>query len=67
MRNPLSRDAYFWIDNILEGYITEFDVDIITSYNEFYQFFFQGPRDRYLSSLKTWIKMLVCEKCILQM
>ena len=30
VRNPVSRDVYFWIDNILEGYIIEFVVDTIT-------------------------------------
>ena len=32
--NPVSRAVDFWIDSILEGYITEFVVDTITSYNE---------------------------------
>ena len=60
--NPISRAVYFWVDNILEGYITEFAVDTITSYSEAERKFFQGIRERYLSSLKMWIKMLVCEK-----
>ena len=34
VRNPITRAIDFWIDNILEGYITKFDVDTITSYNE---------------------------------
>ena len=32
--NPISRDVYFWVHNILEGYITKFIVDTITSYSE---------------------------------
>ena len=32
--NPVLRVVGFWIDSILEGYITEFVVDTITSYNE---------------------------------
>ena len=67
VRNPVSRDVYFWIDGILEGYNIEFVVDTITSYSESEQHFFQGPHDRYVSSLKTWIKILVCEKGILRM
>ena len=65
--NPISRDVYFWIDNILEVYITEFIVDTITSYSEAERKRIQGPHSRYLSSLKTWIKMLLCEKGILRM
>ena len=61
----MSRDLDFWIDRILEGYITEFVVDIITSYSEDERKFFQGPCGRYLSSLKMWIKMLISEKGIL--
>ena len=62
IRNPVLRDVYFWIDSILEGYIIEFVVDTITSYNEAERKCFQGPCSRYLSSLKTWLKMLACEK-----
>ena len=65
VRNPVSRDVDFWVDNILEGYITEFDVDTIASYSEVEQKIFQGPCGRYLLSLKMWIKMFVCEKGIL--
>ena len=65
VNNPISRAMYFWVDNILEGYITEFLVDTITSYNEAERKKFQGSHSRYLSSLKMWIKMLLCEKGIL--
>ena len=57
----------FWVDSILEGYITEFVIDTITSYSEAEQKKFRGPRSRYLSSLKMWIKMILYEKGILQM
>ena len=67
VRNPVSRAVDFWINSILEGYITEFVVDTITSYNEAERKKFQGPRGRYLSSLNMWIKILVCEKGIMQM
>ena len=63
--NPISRDVDFWVDNILQGYITEFAVETITSYSEAKIIFFQGPRSRYLLSINTWIKMLVYEKGIL--
>ena len=32
--NPMSRVVDLWVDNVLEGYITEFVVDTITSYIE---------------------------------
>ena len=34
INNPISRVVDFWVDSILEGYISEFVVDIITSYSE---------------------------------
>ena len=42
-------------------------MDTIKSYSEAEREIFQGPKDRYLKSLKQWIKMLVCEKGILRM
>ena len=38
--NPISRAVDFWVDNILQGYITEFAVDTITSYSEAERYFF---------------------------
>ena len=32
--NPISRAVDFWVDSILQGYITEFAVETITSYSE---------------------------------
>ena len=34
LSNPISRAIYFWVDSILQGYITEFVVEMITSYSE---------------------------------
>ena len=42
--NPISRAVDFWVDNILQGYITEFAVENITAYSEDERKFFQGPR-----------------------
>ena len=64
VRNLVSRDLDFWIDRILEGYITEFVVDAINSYSVKKRNFFHGPSGIYLSYLKTWIKNIVCEKGI---
>ena len=38
--NTISRGVDFWVDNILEGYITKFLVDTITSYSEAERNFF---------------------------
>ena len=65
--NFVSRVVDFWVNNILQGYITEFVVDMVTSYSEEERKLFQGLRGRYLSFLKTWIKMLICKKWILRM
>ena len=62
--NPISRDVDFWVNNILQGYITEFTVETITSYSETKSNFFQGAQRRYVLSISTWIKMLVYEKVI---
>ena len=62
INNHISRVVDFCVDSILGGYITDFGVDTITSYSEAEHNLFQGPCSRYLSSLKTWIKMLVCER-----
>ena len=41
--NFVSRAVDFWVDSILQGYITKFAVDTITSYSEDERNFFQGP------------------------
>ena len=65
--NLISRAIDFWIDSILEGYVTKFSVEAITSYSETERHFFQGPQGRYLMSINLWIKMLLYEKGILQL
>ena len=65
--NTISRAVEFWVDSILQGYITEFAVETITSYSEAEGNVFQGPRRRYLLSINTLIKMLIYEKGILQL
>ena len=65
--NTISKDVDFWVDSILQGYITNFVVETITSYSEAEINFIQGPRRRYLLSISTWIKMLIYEKGILHL
>ena len=62
VRNPISRFVDFWVDNILQGYLTEFAVEMINAYSEAERNFFQGTRRRFLLSRSTWIKMLFYEK-----
>ena len=64
IRNLVLRVVDFWVDSMLEGYITEFVVETITSYSEVGRKIFQGPRGRYLIYLRTWIKILLYEKGI---
>ena len=42
--NSISRAVDFWVDSILQGYITEFAVDTITSYSEAERIFFEDPK-----------------------
>ena len=65
--NNICRDVEFWVDSILQGYITKFAVEAITSYSEAKRIFFQGPQRRYLLSFNKWVKMLIYEKGILQL
>ena len=65
--NPIYRVVDFWVDGILQGYITEFAIETIIAYSEAKRNFFEGPRRRYLLSISTSIKMLIYEKVILQL
>ena len=67
VHNRASRAIEFWIENILEGYITEFMVNIVKYYSDAKRDFFKGPRGRFLLSFQLSIKMLICEKGILKM
>ena len=63
----ISHAIDYWIYSILEGYITEFNVDTINSYSAVEREFFKGPQGKFLISLNLWIKMLLCEKGVLRM
>ena len=41
--NTIFRAVDFWVDSILQGYITEFEVDTITSYRKAKRNVFRGP------------------------
>jgi hypothetical protein len=65
--NQVSHTIDFWLDSILGGYITEFSIECTQSYSVAEREFFKGPRGRYLKSLSTWIKMLLCDKGVVKM
>ena len=67
MHNKDSTDFGLWIDNIFEGYITEFIFDIVNKYNDAKRELFKGLRGIFLLSLQLWIMMLICKKGILNM
>lgn len=53
-----------WLDRIIGGFITDFTIDTLVSYSEVERHFLKGPRGKYIKSLNTWIKMLLCEKWV---
>ena len=53
--NSISRVVYFWLNNLLEGFITEFAVDTLKAYNEEERFFFKGYHGKYINSLNLWV------------
>ena len=56
-----------WLDGIIGGFVTEFAVDTSVSYNKAECCFFKGSRGKYLKLLNTWIKILLCEKRVMQL
>jgi hypothetical protein len=65
--NKTSHIVYFWLDNILGGYITEFAVDCTQSYSVTEMDLFKGTCGRFMKSLGTGIKVLLCDKCVMKM
>ena len=64
--NTVSREVHHWFDSTIRGYIIEFVVDRVESYNQAERYFFKGPRGKFLHFLKLRIKMLLHEKNILK-
>jgi hypothetical protein len=65
--NKVSHTVDFWLNSVLGGYITEFAIDCTQSYSVTEREFFKGPHGRYLNTLSTWIKMLLCDKNVMKM
>ena len=64
--NSISRAVDFWLNSLLEGFVTKFAVDTLKAYIEVERYFFKGYRGKYMNSLNLWIKML-CEQGILRL
>ena len=56
-----------WLDNILEGYIIEFAIDMVKIYNDIEMELFQGLRGRFQLYLQLCIDIIIYEKGILKM
>ena len=64
-RDNITRVVDHWLDRIIGGFIIEFEVDMAVSYSEVERCFLKGLRGKYIKSLNTWIKMLLCEKRVM--
>jgi len=62
--DKIARIVDHWLDRIIGGFITDFTIDTLVSYSEVERHFLKGPRGKYIKSLNTWIKMLLCEKWV---
>jgi hypothetical protein len=62
----VSRAVDHWFDSNIRGYITEFVVDRVESYNQDERHLFKGPRRNFLQFLKFRLKMLLHEKSVLK-
>jgi hypothetical protein len=65
--NKFMRAVYFWLDIIVAGFITEFAVDTVKSYNATEQKFLKGPRDRNIISLYSSINISLYNKGVMIM
>jgi hypothetical protein len=59
--------VYFWLDNIVVGFIIEFVVDTVKSYTATENDFLKGPIGRYFISMYTSIKILLYDKGMMTM
>ena len=57
----------FWLNSLLEGFVTEFAVEKLKAYSEAERLFFKGYHGKYLNSLNLWIKMLLCKQGVLRL
>ena len=64
--DKIARAIDHWLDRIIGGFITEFAVDMIVNYSQAERRFLKGSQGKYIKSLNTWIKMLLCEKRVMR-
>ena len=50
VNNEISRAGDFWTTRTLEAFVTEFAIDMSTSFSEAERQFFKGPRGKFLNS-----------------
>jgi hypothetical protein len=67
VNNKFTHAVDFWIDNIVAGFIIEFVVDTVKSYNATEKEFLKGLRGRYIRSLYTSINILLYNKGVMTM
>jgi hypothetical protein len=67
VNNKFTSVVYFWLDSIVEGFIIEFAIDTVKSYNETKKEFLHGPQGRYIRLLYTSIKILLYNKGVMKM
>ena len=65
--DKITRVVDHWIDRIIGGFVTKFVVNTPVSYNEAECRILKGQRGKYIKSLNTWIKMLLCKKKVMQL
>jgi hypothetical protein len=67
VNKKFTRAVDFWLDSIVVGFITEFAVDTMKSYNATKKYFIHGSQGRYIRSLYTSIKILLYNKGVMTM
>lgn len=64
--DKVARPVDHWLNRIIGGFIIEFAIDTTVSYSEAERRFLKEPRGKYIKSLNTWIKMMLCEKQVMR-
>jgi hypothetical protein len=67
VNNKFTHAIDFWLNSIVVGFITEFVVDTVKSYNAAEQEFLKLPRGRYMRSIYISIKILLYNKGVMTM
>lgn len=65
LEDKIMRVVGHWLDQTIGGCITEFVIDTTMNYSEAERRFLKGSQGRYVKSLNTYIKMLLCEKRVM--